>query len=81
VYARNPQNVGFYLNRPFVDLRQRDVRRIVCGQPAPVFYVVQPFTLAAVDVPCLDRPGVQDSHIRQYARGGETDVWLVPPSS
>jgi hypothetical protein len=81
VYARNPQNVGFYLNRPFVDLRQRDVRRIVCGQPAPVFYVVQPFALAAVDVPCLDRPGVQDSHLRQYARGGETDVWLVPPSS
>jgi len=37
--------------------------------------------LAAVDVPCLDRPGVQDSHLRQYARGGETDVWLVPPSS
>jgi hypothetical protein len=81
VYARNPQNVGFYLDRPLVDLRGRDVATIVCAQRAPVFYVVQPFTLAAVDVPCLDRPGVRHSHFRQYARGDETDVWLVPSAS
>ncbi|HEU4970935.1 MAG TPA: hypothetical protein VFT35_03230 [Gaiellaceae bacterium] len=81
VYARNPQSVGFYLDGPLLDLRGRDVAGAVCGQSAPVFYVVQPFTLGAVDVPCLDRLGVERSHFRQYARGDETDVWLVPPAS
>ena len=81
VYARNPQNVGFYLDRPLLDLRGRDVAAVVCGQSATVFYVEQPFTLSAVDVPCLGRPGVEHSHFRQYARGDETDVWLVPPAS
>jgi hypothetical protein len=81
VYSRNPQNVGFYLDRPFLDLRHRDVASVVCGQSAPVFYVAQLFTLSTVDVPCLTRPGVEHSRFRQYARGGQTDVWLVPPPS
>jgi hypothetical protein len=80
-YARNPQNVAFYLGRPVHDLRGTDVAVVVCSQARTVFYVVQPFTLEDVDLPCLDRAGVEHHHFRQYARGGETDVWLVPPRS
>jgi hypothetical protein len=80
-YARNPQNLAFYLGRPVHDLRGTEVAVVVCGQTRTVFYVVQPFTLEHVDLPCLDRAGVEHDHFRQYARGGETDVWLVPPRS
>jgi hypothetical protein len=79
-YMRNPQNLSFYLGRPIQDIRGTDIAVVVCRQANPVFYVEQPFTLPDVDVPCLDRAGVEHDHFRQYARGRETNVWLVPPA-
>jgi hypothetical protein len=78
-YMRNPQNLEFYLGRPVEDLRHTDVATVVCAQDDAVFYVLQPFTLDEVSVPCLRRSGVAHHRFRQYARGNETDVWLVPP--
>jgi hypothetical protein len=51
----------------------------VCEREDGVFYVFQPFALEDVVVPCLDRPGVEHQRFRQYARGGEMNVWFVPP--
>ena len=55
-----------------------DVAASVCGQESAVFYVMQPFALEDVPVPCLARAGVQHYRFRQYARGGEMNVWFVP---
>jgi hypothetical protein len=78
-YVRNPRTLDFYLDRQVRDLRGSDVAAVVCGQDAPVFFVHQPFTLDPVDLPCLERSGVEHHRFAQYARGDETNVWLVPP--
>jgi hypothetical protein len=51
----------------------------VCGRRTTVAYVMQPFLLKPVAIPCLSRPGVRHYRFPQYARGEEMDVWLVPP--
>ena len=51
----------------------------VCNRDVAVYYVFQPFALDTVDIPCLDRPGVEHHRFRQYARGDEMNVWFVPP--
>ena len=80
-YVRNPDGLEYYLERPVRHLRQVDeVVASVCGSPEAVAYVMQPFALASVDVPCLTRAGVRHHRFEQYARGDEMDVWLVPPS-
>jgi hypothetical protein len=80
-YMRNPQNLAFYLGRSVEDLRDADIARVVCGQSTAVFYVMQPFALDDVAVPCLGRPGVEHYRFRQYARGDEMNVWFVPPAT
>jgi hypothetical protein len=80
-YMRNPQNVAFYLGRPVRNLKTSDVAASVCDQTAAVVYVTQPFAVEDVQIPCLSRPGVQHYSYRQYARGDEMNVWLVPPGS
>lgn len=77
-YMRRPANLEFYLGRPVVDLEPDEVADSVCGSERDVFYVMQPFALDNVAVPCLDRIGVRHYRFRQYARGGEMNVWFVP---
>ena len=77
-YMRNPGNLAFYLKRPVEELDSDDVADRVCGHESPVFYVMQPFALEDVSVPCLSRPGVQHYRFRQYTRGDEMNVWFVP---
>ena len=77
-YMRRPANLEFYLGRPVLDLEPEDVAERVCGSDRDVFYVMQPFALDDVTVPCLDRDGVRHYRFRQYARGDEMNVWLVP---
>ena len=78
-YMRNPRNLEHYLERPVIELQSEDVARRVCTSRALVAYVTQPFGIPAVDVPCLSRQGVEHRRFEQYARGGEMNVWLVPP--
>ena len=78
-YIRNPTNLAFYLDRPVEALDADDVRARVCRRESAVFYVMQPFALEDVSVPCLGRSGVQHYRFRQYARGDEMNVWFVPP--
>jgi len=79
-YLRNPGNVAFYLGRPIEDLAADDVAARVCGAKRPVFYVEQLYAKDPVTISCLNRTGVQHDRFQQYARGGETNVWLVPPA-
>jgi hypothetical protein len=79
-YVRNREGLEYYLERTVRHLGQVDeVVASVCGSPELVAYVMQPFALASVDVPCLARTGVRHFRFGQYARGDEMDVWLVPP--
>jgi hypothetical protein len=78
-YMHLPETLSFYLDRPLRIVRASTASR-VCEHGA-VVYVVEPFTFQAPDLPCLSRPGAQLHRFRQYARGGEIDVWLVPPQS
>jgi hypothetical protein len=75
-----PAGFVFYLHRPVSPLRPATAAARVCGSRVEVAYVVQPFLLRQVVVPCLARPGVRHLRFRQYTRGGEIDVWLVPPT-
>jgi hypothetical protein len=83
IYAsvRDPFRLGFYLDRPFTVLKAREVIDRVCGSNRLLVYVAEPWAMPAVEVPCLQRPGVEHFRFRQYSRGHEMNVWLVPPSS
>lgn len=81
LYVRNPRNIEHYLGRPAVTLAADDVVPRVCGSRTLVAYVTQPFALRPVEVSCLSRPGVEHQRFRQYARGRETNVWFIPPTT
>ncbi len=78
-YLRNPDGLVFYLDRPIRTLGPSDVDETVCTSDEPIAFVTQPFGIPDVEISCLDRPGTRHFRARQYARGGEMSVWLVPP--
>jgi hypothetical protein len=79
-YMRNPSNLEYYLGRPVEALAAATVASRVCGEPRAVYYVRHPFGNSDLPIPCLTRRGVQRHTFLQYARGGEMDVWFVPPN-
>ena len=79
-YMHNPDSLAFYLGRPVRALRAPNVATRVCDNAEPVAYVMQPFAVRPVGVPCLARAGVVHFQFRQYARGGSMNVWIVPPA-
>ena len=81
VYAHHPEDLDFYLDRPVQPLRPENVVARVCAASEAVVYVVQPFVVPGVSVPCLRRAGVRHYRVRQYTRGDQIDVWVVPPAS
>lgn len=50
----------------------------MCDNRQAVVYVMQPWLIRPVDVPCVRREGVRHYRFAQYARGGRIDVWLIP---
>ena len=78
-YLTAPSNLAFYLSRPVRSLDGTDVAARVCGEAVPVVYVMEPFGVEPVDVPCLRRAGVEHFRFREYAAGGVMNVWFVPP--
>lgn len=78
-YMRNPRNLEHYLGRDVVPLRAADVSRRVCASRQRIAYVAQPFALGTVEPPCLAGADVERRRFEQYARGGETTVWIVSP--
>jgi hypothetical protein len=80
-YMTGPRSIAFYLGRPVQNLDGTDVAAEVCGRRVPVVYVMEPFGVEPVDVPCLTRPGVTHVRFRQYAGGHQMNVWFVPPAT
>lgn len=80
VYLRNAEGLDFYVERPLRVLEPDEVPAAVCAGRRQVIYVTQPFGIPHVEVPCLDRPGVELHRLRQYTRGDELNVWIVPPA-
>jgi hypothetical protein len=78
-YMRYPRDLAFYLDRPVAKLDAATVAARVCNESRAVYYVRQPLDNADVRVSCLRRPGVQHEMFRQYTRGGQMDVWYIPP--
>jgi hypothetical protein len=78
VYAHRPADIDFYLDRPMKALRPENVAGSVCESDHAVVYVVQPFVVPNVSVPCLRRKGVRHVRVRQYTRGDGIDIWIVP---
>ena len=74
-----PRGLAFYLERPIHPLSRANAADRVCGSRVTVAYVVQPFALPPVSIPCLTRSDARRTRFRQYARGDEIDVWFVPP--
>ena len=78
-YMRNPRDLEYYLGRRVVAVGSSEVVRAVCEAKLDVLYVNQPFALSDVVLPCVRSVGVRHYRFRQYARGGEMNVWLIPP--
>ena len=83
IYAsvRDPLRLDFYLDRPFHVLRAAEVADRVCGSDRMLVYIAEPWAMPRSPVPCLRRDGVAHYRFEQYTRGGEMNVWFVPPES
>ena len=83
VYAslKDPNGFDFYLDRPFEVLDSSTVVARVCQSDRTVVYVMQPWAIRLVAVPCLERAAVEHHRFAQYSRSGEINVWIVPPAT
>ncbi|MGH3066445.1 MAG: hypothetical protein ACRDOF_09115 [Gaiellaceae bacterium] len=78
-YVPYPRDLEFHLGRPVETPRTADQLRRVCQARRDVVFVSQPWLLPPVTVPCTQRDGARHLRFEQYARGGEVNVWLIPP--
>ena len=79
-HMRNRRNLEHYLGRAVHAPAADAVAAAVCARRTPVAYVLQPFAIPAARVSCLTRAGVVHHRFEQYARGGEMNVWIIPPA-
>lgn len=78
-HMRNPRNLEHYLGRRVSQPEPAALASAVCARNGRVAYVLQPFAIQPVEIPCLTRAGVVHSRFEQYARGDEMNVWILPP--
>jgi len=81
VYMPYPRDFEFHLGRPTQTSRTPEQLRRVCNAPREVVFVSQQWPLPPVTARCTRRVGARHVRIEQYARGGEFNVWFVPPIS
>jgi hypothetical protein len=79
-YVPYPRDLEFYLGRSVEVPRQPTELRRLCEAEREVVLVSQPWLLPPVTVPCTQREGARHIRFRQYARGEEVNVWLIPPA-
>jgi hypothetical protein len=78
-YMLHPDDLAFYLDRPVRAPGASVVATRVCRSRGDIVLVTQPYRVEPVRIPCVDRRGVDHVRVRQYTRGGEMNVWFVPP--
>jgi len=77
-YVPYPRDIEFYLGRPVQRPQTPDQARQVCQASRDAILVSQPWLLPPATIPCTQRRGVRHVRFRQYARGGEMNVWFIP---
>jgi hypothetical protein len=81
-YMPYPADLEFHLGRNVTGLRKADETTIVCGEPDTAVLVEQPWFWPEASIPaCAERRGAQRFRFDQFARGEETDVWIIPPAA
>ena len=73
-----PRDLEHYLERPVTRAWTEAEAKRACGLTRQVVYVDQPYLVPAAVLPCLGRADVRHYRLRQYARGGRIDVWVIP---
>ena len=79
-YVPYPLDLVFHLGRPVEWPRTPAEARRVCELRTEAVLVSQPWLLPVADVPCSARAGTRHVRFEQYAHGGHTDLWIIPPS-
>ena len=77
-YVPYPRDLEFYLGRPVLRAQTPDQARRVCQASRDAVLVSQPWLLPPATISCTQRRGVRRVRLRQYARGGEMNVWFIP---
>jgi hypothetical protein len=81
VYAYMPYSadLAFHLHRIVTHVTTAAEAMAVCRARGPAVYVAQPWFLPPAPIPsCVSRGGTRHFRFEQYARGGETDAWVIP---
>jgi hypothetical protein len=81
VYMPYPRDFQFHLGRSMQTARTPKQLRRVCDALREVVFVSQQWPLPSVTARCTRRVGTRHVRIDQYARGGEINVWFIPPAA
>jgi hypothetical protein len=81
VYMPYPRDFEFHLEGPTETSRTPQQLRRVCNARREVVFVSQQWPLPPVIAQCTRRVGTRHARIEQYARGGEINVWFIPPAA
>lgn len=81
VYMPYPRDFAFHLGRSVERARTPQQLRRVCTALREVVFVRHQWPLPPETARCTRRVGTRHVRIEQYARGGEIDVWFIPPAA
>jgi hypothetical protein len=84
VNTHAPDDLRYYLPAPIQLVRPAhdDLQQRLCAvRDQTVIFVEQPFLVRPVDTACLSGRGAVHRRIVQRDRGGEINVWVVPPAA
>ena len=81
VYMPYPRDFEFHLGRSTDTSRTPQQLRRVCNARRAVVFVSQQWPLSPVTARCTRRVGIRHVRFEQYARGGEINVWFIPPAA
>jgi hypothetical protein len=80
VYMPYPRDFQFHLARGMQTARTPEQLRRVCGALREVVFVRQQWPLPSIAARCTRRAGTRHVRIEQYARGGQIELWFIPPA-
>lgn len=78
-YVYHPGDLEYWLGRRVAMVRSSADLARACAQSKPAVFVSEIWLLEPASPPCLRRAGTRHVRFEQYARGGEIDLWLIPP--
>ena len=84
VYADMPYSfdLEFHLGRAVTPVLSPVDIAAACTSSGTAVLVTQPWIREPLTLPdCVERPGTRHYHFEQYARGGKSEVWIIPPAA